>query len=391
MKKEYSVGIIGFGMIGKVHAFGYATLPFYWNASDSVGFRITHVATAHSHTAELAKKICKADSACTDFREITENPEVDVVHICTPNDQHFEALLSAIENNKPVYCEKPLCTTSEQSRVVLRAIRESGYASTHQMVFHTRFFPAIMRLKQLLETGRLGRILQFRAGYYHASNASGRFPYKWKHSESGGVIRDLASHVLDLVDHLLGPFESIYAQTQLAFPERPLAQNAGGSENAGFAALEKKAVHVEDAVSMLVRMNSGAQGVLEATKLATGHEDELRLEIHGEKGAARFHLMQPHYLEFFDAELPDQPIGGISGWTRIPCGGRFESPHASFPSPKSTIGWTRAHVACLSNFLSAVIRNEQADPDLYQGAKIQNLMDHVFLSAQNNRIESGLS
>jgi len=103
------------------------------------------------------------------------------------------------------------------------------------------------------------------------------------------------------------------------------------------------------------RLRRKVRGVIEATKLATGTEDEIVLEIHGERGAIRFRLMQPHYLEFFDAGTTDRPLGGDAGWKSIPCGGRYESPNNDFPSPKATIGWMRAHVACLSNFLHTVL------------------------------------
>ncbi len=375
-----SVGLIGFGMTGKVHAYAYTTLPYYMNST--VGeFRITHVATAHAATAEKAKQITRAEYATTDFRTITENPAVDIVHICTPNEGHLEPLLSAIAHGKHIYCEKPLCVNADEARVILRAIEESGYSATNQMTFHLRFFPAIQRLKQLLLEGRLGRILQFRAAFLHSSSASPEVPFKWKHSESGGVIRDLGSHVLDLIDDLLGPFESLLAETQIAHPRRPVALST--PENPHPAMVD---VTVEDAVSLLVRMRSGARGVIEATKLASGSEDELRLEIHGEKGAARFSLMQPHYLEFFDATVPQKPLGGMSGWTAIACGGRFEPPDSDFPSPKSSLGWIRAHVASLSNFLQAVAEGKPTQPDLRQGAKIQELMQTIADSARQ-RIE----
>jgi predicted dehydrogenase len=63
-------------------------------------FRIPHVATSRKETAERAKIICGAEIATTDYREITENPDIDIVHICTPNDLHVEQLLSAIRHRK---------------------------------------------------------------------------------------------------------------------------------------------------------------------------------------------------------------------------------------------------------------------------------------------------
>jgi predicted dehydrogenase len=317
--------------------------------------------------------MCGAAIATTDYRQITENPDIDIVHICTPNDLHADALLSAIANRKKIYCDKPLTATLNEAEQIQTALDAANYTETNQMTFHLRFFPALIRAKQLFDADVLGRILQFRVGYFHSSNASAALPFKWKHTKSGGAVRDIGSHLFDLTLHLLGSFESVLADTTLVFPQR--MDSTGTLRN----------VESEDAVSMLVRMPSGAKGVIEATKLATGNEDEMVLEIHGEQAALRFRLMQPHYLEFFDASAADRSLGGDSGWKRIPCGGRYELPDNDFPSPKSSIGWQRAHVACLSNFLHAVVENRQTMPDLRQGIAVDRLIDAVLRSAAERR------
>ncbi|MDR3198823.1 MAG: Gfo/Idh/MocA family oxidoreductase [Planctomycetaceae bacterium] len=370
--KIYRIGIIGFGMIGKVHAFGYAALPYYSEPFDAQ-FQISHVATAHPETAEQAKRLCHAQTATTCFRDITENPDIDIVHICTPNNQHFEALISAIQNGKAIYCDKPLTASLAEAEYVRNIINTEKYTATNQMTFHLRFFSAIRKAKRLIDDGQLGRIYQFRFAYLHSSNASPLVPFKWKHSEFGGVVRDLASHLFDLTDHLLGPADSLLAETQHAVPKRPVSES-----NPDLAD-----VRAEDAVTILVKTQNGAHGILEATKLATGNEDEMRFEINGEKGAIRFSLMNPHFLEFFDATVSDKPLGGYSGWRQIPCGARLERPDTEFPSPKSTSGWVRAHVSCLSNFLHGVVENRPATPDLLQGIKIDRWIDAVFRSAQS--------
>ena len=109
----------------------------------------------------------------------------------------------------------------------------------------------------------------------------------------------------------------------------------------------------EDCVMCLARMPSGALGTIEATKIATGTEDEIRLEIHGSRGRVRFNGMDPHHLELHDATASDQPLGGLRGWNRIDAGQRYPAPATSFPNPKAAIGWIRSHVACLANFLAS--------------------------------------
>lgn len=368
--KTLNVGILGFGFIGKVHAYGYRCLPFYYDPVP-LQARITHVVTSRTETAERGRQMLGAEAAATDFRTVTENPDVDIVHICTPNHLHKDALLSAMRHNKHVYCDKPLVATIEEAHAVRAAL--SGYRGTGQMTFQNRFFPATLRAKQLLEERALGEVLQFRAAYLHGGSATAEAPLKWKLTAAagGGVIADLASHLLDLIDHLIGPFDSVTASTHVAHAERPSLEDPA----------KKVKVDAEDCVLLIARMRSGAVGTIEATKLATGSEDELRLEIHGTRGAIRFNLMDPHHLEWYDATAADRPQGGFRGWNHIDTGQRYAEPATSFPSPKAATGWIRGHVACLAHFLTAVAEGRPAEPGLEQGIRVQQLMESVRRSA----------
>jgi predicted dehydrogenase len=369
-----NVGILGFGFIGKVHAYGYLNLPLFYDPVP-LQARLTHVVTSRAETAEKARQTIGADVAATDYRAVTENPAIDIVHVCTPNHLHKEALLSAIAHQKHIYCDKPLVATMAEAGEVRAAL--AGYRATAQMTFQNRFFPATMRARQLIDAAALGDILEFRACYLHGGNANPAAPLKWKLTAAagGGVIADLASHVLDLVDWLIGPFQAVMAATQIAYPERSLPNDP----------TKKRAVDVEDSVMLLAKMQAGALGSIEATKLASGSEDEIRLEIHGSRGALRFNGMDPHHLEIHDATAPDRPMGGLRGWNRIDTGQRYPPPATNFPSPKAAIGWIGSHVAGLQNFLEAVAEGRPAEPSLAQGIRIQHLMDCVRRSAAEKR------
>lgn len=366
----YRVGIIGVGFIGKVHAYAYQTLPFYYETLAARG-RVTHVCTSHRETASRAKTLLGAEVATTRFEDITESPDVDIVHICTPNNLHQEALLSAIQHNKHIYCDKPLTATLEEALEVEAALPR--YRGIAQMTFQCRFFPAIMRAKQLIDDGFLGEPLEFRVNYLHAGSANPDAPLKWKLSAAsgGGVIADLASHALDLTHHLLGEFEEVLAVTRVVYPDRPSPLDPG----------KRVPVDAEDSVMMLTRMRSGAIGHVSATKIATGVEDELRVEIHGQAGALRFNSMSPHFLEAFDARAASEPIGGLQGWTHIATGQRYPEPASPFPGAKNALGWIRVHVACLAHFLEHVHAGTMPEPSLRQGIHVQKLMKAAHRSA----------
>lgn len=370
MSKTYRVGILGFGFIGKVHAYGYASLPYYYDPPP-LAARVTHVAAGHRESAEKAARTVGADVATTDYRQITENPAIDIVHVCTPNHLHKEALLSAIAHGKHIYCDKPLVATAAEAGEIEAAL--PGYRGMAQMTFQNRFFPATLRAKEIVTEGRLGDVLEFHAAYLHGGSADPAAPRKWKLTAAagGGVTADLASHVLDLVEWLAGPIGSLSAAMHTAYPRRPSVTDPRQTEP----------VDVEDSVMLLARLASGGLGTIAATKIATATEDELRLEVFGSRGAIRFNAVDPHHLEFADASAADRPHGGMKGWLRIDCGQRYEPPATAFPSPKATIGWLRSHVACLANFLQAVAEGRPAEPGLEQGIRVQRLMDTIGHSA----------
>ena len=369
--KCFNVGIVGFGFIGKVHAYGHLNLPLFYDPVPCLT-QITHVCTSRPETAEKGRAQVGAQVATTDYRQITENPDIDIVHICTPNHLHKDQLLSAMRHNKHIYCDKPLVVNMEQAQAIEAALPD--YRGIAQMTFQNRFFPATIRAKALVEAGFLGRVLEFRAAYLHSGSADPNAPLKWKLSaqSGGGVIADLGSHILDLMHHLLGDLHRILATTHIAYAERPAQHDP----------LVRVPVDAEDCVKMLARTRSGAVGTIEASKLSTGTEDELRFEIHGSLGALRFNSMSPGHLEAYDARQPDRPLGGQRGWTRIDTGQRYPEP-AGFPGPKFSIGWMRTHMACLAHFLQSVTDGRSRPPGLEQGIYIQKLIECARASAQS--------
>jgi predicted dehydrogenase len=132
----------------------------------------------------------------------------------------------------------------------------------------------------------------------------------------------------------------------------------------------------EDFIMVTMRTPDGALGVIEASKIATGAEDELRFEIHGERGALRFNQMEPNWLEFCGLADADAPLGGQRGWKRIATVSRYDPP-AGFPSPKHAIGWMRSHLHCLYHFLDAVAKGQPGDPNLAVGVELQRLLGRI--------------
>jgi len=361
------VGIIGYGFIGKVHAYAYRTIPFFYDPPPCCT-RLVGVATAHAETARKAALQGDFEFGTDNWRELIEREDIDIINICSPNLEHTEQLLAAMAAGKHIYCDKPLVVGAQDMARVEASLAD--YSGIGQMTLQCRFFPATLRAQELIKNGFLGEITSFRASYLHSGNVDSKRPMGWKLSRAAGagVLQDLGSHIFDLMDNMIGPFHSVLAEQRILHPER--------SDAAG----NRVTVDGDDHTVMLLRLPNGALGTIEASKISTGAEDELRFEINGEKGALRFNLMDANYLEAYDMRQPDAPHGGDRGWRKIACVQRFEKP-AGFPTPKAGIGWLRGHVHCLYSFLNAIAEGKPAEPSLEQGLHLQYLLAAAEQSA----------
>lgn len=370
--KEIGIGIVGFGFMGKTHTYGYKTIPLYY---DRLPYRIrlVGVCDAVPEVAEYAREMLGFEFATTNPDDIIARDDIQVVDVCTPNVFHKDVVLKALKAGKHVYCDKPLAASYAETKEITDVLAD--FSSVTQMALQYRFFPVSMRAKELIDEGRIGTPLSFRVQYLHSGSVDPTKPLGWKQDKKmggGGVLFDLGSHALDLSYYLLGEFRDIYAKTKVLYPRRP--DRTGKMVD----------VDADDIAIMLVNMRNGALGTIEASKIATGTNDEMRVDIHGDKGALRFNLMEPNYLEFYDNSRPDMPLGGEKGYTRIECCQRFYSPGGSFPSSKFSIGWIRAHVHSLYNFLECVHAGRPASPSFLDGAYIQHVMDLAYKSDESS-------
>lgn len=360
---ELGVGVVGYGFIGKVHTFAHRALPFFYDPLPA-RTRLVGVCTAGGASGEKAKQ-AGFEFATTDWRDLLGRSDIHVIHCCTPNDAHRDLLVAALAAGKHVYCDKPLARTLAEAEDVARAAQKASVV--HRMTFNYRFVPAIMRAKELVNEGFLGDVFQVRAAYLHAGYVDPRRPRTWRLQMAragGGALMDLGVHVIDLVRHLAGEFDQVSARLETFIRERPDAQTG-----------QPAPVDVDDVALVQARMASGAVATIEATRLATGTQDELRLEIHGSRGAIGFNLMEPNWLSVYDNTRPEAPLGGTRGPQRIESVARYPKPYA-LGATKNTVGWPQFHVHCLLDFVDAVAHGElNSGPSFVDGLAAQRVVD----------------
>ncbi len=370
---EIRIGLIGYGFIGRVHTLAYQSLPLIY---DPMPARVRLVGVSAATRDSVQKAIDQAgyEFGSTDWHEVIGREDIDVIDCCVPNHLHYEVVMAALQAGKHVYCDKPLAANLAQAQEMLAEAQRSGLL--HRITFHLRFVPALMRAKQLVEEGFLGQVFSFRACYLHSGYVDPNRPMSWRldAAAGGGALVDLGSHVLDLLRYLLGDFAEVFAVTETFIKERPLPGQP-----------ERRApVTVDDLAMLTLRTVNGAIGTVEASRLATGANDEMRIEIYGQKGALRFSLMDPNWLYVFDARDPEAPLGGNRGFKAIESVQRYPAP-AVLPGPKFAIGWLRYHIASQFDFISSLVKGQPSPPDFEDGMRVQEVMEAAYRSARERR------
>jgi predicted dehydrogenase len=351
--------MIGYGAIGRVHALSYKAIPhLYGLPADAV--QVVGVATARPETAEAAAREIGCALWTANYHELLARDDIDAVDCCTPNGMHEAMMVAAARAGKHLYCEKPLANTVTEAQKILAAAQAAGVR--HQVSFNFRFFPAVMRAKQLLQEGFAGRIFSFRARYYRSSYIDPQKPLSWKlrmADSGGGAVIDIGSHALDLVYYLLGEFGSVQAALDTVIKQRPAAP--GSRETA--------AVDVDDIALLHLRLTDGTLGLAEISRLGTGTTNELVIEIYGEKGALRFDASSPGWLEVYDAREPAEPLGGLRGLRRVETAGRYAG--AKAPDWSMTPDFLRSHAECQYQFFRAVSEGRAPAPGFADGLHVQ--------------------
>ncbi len=370
--KTIRIGLLGFGSMGRTHTWAVQNLPFFYGDTAPRAVTVGVCTTTPEKSAHVAEQFGIAH-AVTDEDALIYDPEIDVIDICTPNILHYETLKKAIASGKHVLCEKPLCITPAEAREIASLPRREGQICG--MVFNNRWLSPVLRAKQLIGEGRLGRILSFHGYYLHSSATDTARRAGWKQDRTvcgGGVLFDLGSHVIDLLGFLCGRLETVSGMSQIAYPVRTGRDGSPWQTNA------------DESFYLLGKTHEGACGTITVGKLQPGTNDDLGFEIYGEKGALRFSLMEPNWLYYYDNQAPDAPIGGMRGFTRLECIGRY--PDLIFPSVKAPAGWLYGHLASMHAFLSAVESGTPFDPSLEDGLYVQAVMEAAYRSDAQNGV-----
>ncbi|MDP8958584.1 MAG: Gfo/Idh/MocA family oxidoreductase, partial [Actinomycetota bacterium] len=311
----------------------------------------------------------------TSWEEVVEAPDVHVVAALAPNDVHAAPMLAALEQGKAVLCEKPLARCGEEAGTMLEAAKAAG--STNCCAFNYRFVPAVRLARELVASGRMGRLRHFRAVYLQDWAASPQVPRTWRfqRSRSGsGAVGDY-SHLVDLLHYLAGSPLSVSAEVSRFIHERPDPTGSG----------ELLPVDVDDAYAAIIEVEGGVLASLEASRCATGWKGRQVIELNASEGSLWWDMEDLNRLHVF--RLPDE-AEGLGGFRDV----LVTQPDHPFMqywwAPGHILGWEHTFFHQWRDFLQAAVEGAavgQHQAGFEDGYRAAVVCDAILEAAERGR------
>ena len=376
--REIKIGILGYG-IGRVHSHAWLNIPFFYDPPPATPKLYALAGRTTSKVAEVANAF-GFRRTYTDWRDLINDPAVEVLDNCAPPDLHADPCILAAEQGKAVICEKPLARTAEEAYSIYRAATKSG--SKGMTGFTYRFAPAVRLAKDLIDSGKLGKVFNMRCSYLNIESGNGgyldpNYPLHWHFDQKiagHGAIADLGSHALDMATFLLGDVVSVCGATQTFVAERPLADDP----------FHKGPVSVDDATVASLKFKSGALAVIDASWMAAGKKDFFYFEVNGSQGSLRFNLERIGELEVYlrDSSQVEGFRDVFTISAKHPFMDRF------WIDQGGGFTWNHMFVVELKQFIESVVSDKEIGPlgaTLRDGYINSLLIDSIVESSRNGR------
>jgi myo-inositol 2-dehydrogenase/D-chiro-inositol 1-dehydrogenase len=373
--KQLNIGLVGYGFMGRTHSNAFLQAPRYFD----LPYKPVLKAVA-ARNEERVKKFAENwgyQSYVTDWRELVNRKDIDLIDIASPNDTHHEIAIAAARAGKMVMCEKPLGRNAQEAREMTDAVEKAGVPNT--VWYNYRRVPAVTMIKQLLDENKLGRIFHYRAKFLQDWTISKELPQGgeglWRLDVAvagSGVTGDLLAHNIDTALWLNGPIAEVTAMTETFVKERKHTITG-----------KVEPVGIDDASLFLARFENGSLACFEATRYARGHKALYTLEINGEHASAFWDLHDLHRIQYFD----HHDEGRVRGWRNIHVTDSDQPYMKHWWVPGLQIGYEHTFTHQFADFAQAAASGKSLPPTFRDGLATDLVTDAVLKSAKSRNWE----
>lgn len=374
--KKLNIGLIGYGFMGRAHSNAYRKVNNFFDLDYQPVLKA--ICARNQDNARAFAKKWGYESVETDWRDLIQRNDIDLVDICTPNNSHAEIAIAAAKAGKMILCEKPLSMDAAEGEKMVAAIEK---AKVPNMVWYNyRRVPAVTLAKQIIDSGKLGKIFHYRAKFLQDWTISPELPQGgaglWRldvKAAGSGVTGDLLAHCIDTALWLNGSIAKVNAMTETFIKKRKHTLTG-----------KVQSVGIDDACAFLARFDNGSLATFESTRYARGHKALYTFEINGEHASIFWDLHDLHRLQYFDHRDESR----VRGWRSIHVSDGDQPYMKNWWVPGLQIGYEHSFVHQVADFLEGLAKKKPASPTFRDALETQYVCDAVLKSARNGKWEN---
>ena len=365
--KLIGIGVIGTGFMGKAHSIAYSASASVFGIGLRPNLEIV---------CDLSPE--RANQRATDlgfsrhtdkWQDVVNDPRVDLISVCTPNNTHSEISIAALEKGKHVWCEKPMSSSLEDSQIMAEVAEKSN--SKTIVGYNYTKNPIVIHARKIIEKGTIGRISGFFCRYDVDNEADGSKPWSWRMSKelSGtGSNGDILSHVISVGHYLINSrISNVVGDISIIHKQRK-----DPKENE-----KSKIVDNDDMVSALVHFENGVHGHIGASRVSWGKKCGLTWEIHGTEGTITYNQERLNEIKLFTR----QSDSSTDGFRTILSGPEHPFYSSFLPNGGHGLGFMDVKICELQGLLNAIENNKPTWPNFNDGLAIEKVMERIDESA----------
>lgn len=372
--KQLRIGLIGTGFMGRTHSNAYKRISDFF---PDLQYKpvLKAVCARREDKVKAFGEQWGYESYETDYKKLMARDDIDAIDICTPNDTHTEIALAAAAAGKMILCEKPLARNLEEAQKMVDAVEKAKVPNT--VWYNYRRLPAVTLAKEIVQSGKLGKIFHYRANFLQDWTINADLPQGgdalWRmdiDAAGSGVTGDLLAHCIDTAIWINGSIADVSAVTETFVKER-MHQLTGKVEKVG----------IDDACIFHCHFANGSLGLFESTRYARGHKALYTFEINGENASIRWNLHDLNRLEYFD--YTDESV--VRGWRSILVTDGDQPYMKRWWVPGLSIGYEHSFVHQAADFLKSLEDGKPCHPTFRDALETQKVCEAVINSAKSRQ------
>jgi predicted dehydrogenase len=379
------VAVVGAGMAGQAHAYGYRNAPMH---ADVAGIDVDRVAIVDPNEPLARSVAARFGFARTHagIDELLDDGTVDAVSLALPNDRYVEAVPRLLAAGKHVLAEKPLGRTAAEAYGFATAAQAANRIGA--VGFSWQRLPAVEGIARLVRAGAIGPVWYASAWFVSDYAATPETPLSWRYDRAaagGGAILDLGAHLVSILQHVLGPVTRVLAaESRTVIPTRPVP--AAPVVGHGRVALtgEHGPVTNDDVTIALVEFAGGAVGQATVSRVASGVPNAVGFQLTGADGSVSYDSTRPDEYRLYERAVAPPERNGPRTVSVGP-----EHPYVvgTVPMPARGVanGYGGVFVTEAQEFLLAVAGRGEVATDFWSGYRTMLVCDAVQRAATVHR------